>query len=38
MMNIIAIIAFLIAGGVLFVALGMAALKALDILENNYDD
>jgi len=37
MNNIIAIIAFLIAGGVLFVAVGIAVLKALDILEDNHD-
>ena len=37
MSNIVAIILFLLAGGVLFVAVGMATLKALDILEDNYD-
>jgi len=37
MWNIIAIIAFLLAGGVLFVAVGMAALKGLDILEDRDD-
>ena len=37
MSNIIAIIAFLLAGGVLFVAVGMAVLKGLDILEDRDD-
>jgi hypothetical protein len=37
MSNIIAIIAFLIAGGVLFVALGIAVLRGLDFLEENDD-
>ena len=37
MSNILAIIAFLFAGGVLFVAVGMAVLRALDILEDNHD-
>ena len=37
MMNIILIIAFLLAGGILFVALGMAILKGLDVLENDHD-
>ena len=34
MSNILAIIAFLIAGGVLFVAVGMAVIRGLDILED----
>ena len=37
MSNIIAIIAFLVAGGVLFVALGIAVLRGLDFLEENDD-
>ena len=37
MSNILAIIAFLFAGGVLFVAVGMAVLRAFDILEDNHD-
>lgn len=37
MWNIIAIVAFLLAGGVLFVAVGMAVIRGLDILEDRDD-
>ena len=37
MKNIALIVFFLWAGGVIFIAVGMGILRALDILEGNYD-
>ena len=37
MLNILALVALIGAGGVLFVAVGMGVLRAFDILENDYD-
>ena len=37
MLNILGLIALIAAGGVIFVAVGMGVIKALDILENDYD-
>lgn len=37
MLNVLLLVLLLWAGGVLFVSVGMGILKALDILENNYD-
>ena len=37
MMNILGLVALVAAGGVIFVAVGMGIIKALDILENDYE-
>ena len=37
MKNIAMIVLLLWIGGVVFIAIGMGLLRALDILENNYD-
>ena len=37
MKNIALIVFLLWVGGVLFVAIGMGIVRALDLLENNYD-
>ena len=37
MKNIAMIVFFLWLGGMVFVAVGMAVVRALDLLENNYD-
>ena len=37
MKNIALIVLLLWIGGVLFVTIGMGLIRALDILENNYD-
>ena len=38
MKNIALIVLFLWLGGMVFVAVGMGLVKALDLLEGNYDD
>lgn len=35
--NILLLVALLFCGGVIFVSVGMAIVRALDLLENNYD-